>query len=76
MYMLKMMVRLVLLALLVLVFSYLWQWLAPHWTQETSFDFTGAIKDDNFTLLEQVQSVVEKETSAAVNPYLSSGVQS
>lgn len=76
MYMLKMLVRLVLLALLVLVFSYLWQWFSPHWTQETSFDFAGAVKDDNFTLLEQVQSVVEKETSAAVNPYLSNGIQS
>lgn len=71
--MLKMLVRLMLLALAVIVFSYLWQCL-PSWAPESPYDYSP-IKE-NFTLLEQVHSQVEKETTAAVNPYLTNRIQS
>lgn len=73
MYMAKMLLRFLMLASMVFILSYLWQSLSPSWTQETVYDFALT---DNYTLLEQVQSQVEKETSAAVNPYLSNGIQS
>lgn len=72
-YMVKMVLRLVLLALFVLVLSYLWQSL-PNWTLETPYTYDGV--KENFTLLEEVHSHVEKETTAAVNPYLSNRIQS
>lgn len=67
-----MLLRLLLLTVFFLVFSYLWQRLTP-WGNSTTGEY---LMSDNITFL-HLQSEVEKETSnQAINPYLTSGIKS
>lgn len=71
-YMVKMLLRLILLSIFFLVLSYLWQQVSS-WGTITPSEY---IVSDNITFL-HLQSEVEKETSnQAINPYLTSGIKS
>ena len=74
MYLAKMTLRLVLLAVLVLFLSYLWHRLFD-WENGSTFYYNATV-NENFTLLD-LQSEVEKETAnQAINPYLTNGMKS
>ena len=71
-YMVKMLLRLILLSIFFLVLSYLWQHVSP-WGTTTPSEYIGS---ENITFL-HLQNEVEKETgNQAINPYLTSGIKS
>jgi len=70
MFVLKMLLRLMLLGLLIMFMSYLLQHLP--WQLNTSYDFTSY--GDNFTFIGL--HTVEKESNQPIAPYLANGIQS
>ena len=73
MYMLKMLFRLILLAVFFLVFSYLWQQVSSWGSSSETSDY---IASDNITFLHLQREVEKETTNQAINPYLTSGVKS